>query len=850
MPIKFATVISLVFYVAIGWGTAHAQQQPSDELKSVRELARELFVAGQFEQAIVFGEQALALTVKEFGPEHEQVAIATYGLGLTADRAGNDAKAAEFYARSVEVREKVYGRESPGLAEALDRLGLALFRSGRVDEAEPVLRRALKLRKDIMGFDHAYQAGSIASLGAVAIARGRFPEAVSQYRKAIGLLAAQKTDFVYANKVLAQGLKRHRMAFIGLAQAVWRGRDQLGLSQRAAFDESFRAAQEAWRTSAAEAIAKMTARLGAAKTALGNDVNEMQKLADEIIAINEEDMRELARWSEVQRQSAQYVEARDAMMARSNERFKGGLDHVKRQRALSKELTELVKRCPPGQGRSGCTGSLDRIKMLGEELSRLSQVDRRDSQGTMELINRMNAIEKTLPGYDVFQQARQRRIARSTQLGITRRALRDKIIKSYPSYAALADPKPLAAADVQAFLGPDEALVNMLVGRSTSFVWVVTRETAAWSEVAVGERQLAAEVAALREALDPLAVQRDPNARTEFDVARSHRLYRSLLGPLEEHFKAKRHLIVVPNGPLTSLPPQVLVTRPPDPGASAADAAKSAAWLVRRHALSVLPSVQSLAALRRLQGPSTARKPFIGIGDPVLEGPDANAGTSRGAGAPVTASKRFYTRGLANVRAVSAMTPLPDTADELRAIARVLGASNDDILLRGDASEPRVRARDLGGYRVVHFATHGLVSGELDGVAEPALVLTPPREATELDDGLLTASEIATLRLDADWVVLSACNTAAGAEVGAEALSGLARAFFFSGARALLVSHWSVYSDAAVKLTTATFARLREKPALGRAEAFRQSMLKLIAEGRPPAYWAPFVIVGEGGGGR
>ena len=112
---------------------------------------------------------------------------------------------------------------------------------------------------------------------------------------------------------------------------------------------------------------------------------------------------------------------------------------------------------------------------------------------------------------------------------------------------------------------------------------------------------------------------------------------------------------------------------------------------------------------------------------------------------------------------------------------------------------------------------------------------------------MLTASEIATLSLDADWVVLSACNTASGSTVGAEALSGLARAFFFSGARALLVSHWAVYSDAAVKLTTRTFAAMKRNPALGRAEAFRQSMLTLIKEGRPPAYWAPFVIVGEGG---
>jgi CHAT domain-containing protein len=110
---------------------------------------------------------------------------------------------------------------------------------------------------------------------------------------------------------------------------------------------------------------------------------------------------------------------------------------------------------------------------------------------------------------------------------------------------------------------------------------------------------------------------------------------------------------------------------------------------------------------------------------------------------------------------------------------------------------------------------------------------------------------VAKLELDADWVVLSACNTAAGEKGDAEALSGLARAFFYAKARALLVSHWPVNSDAAVKLTTKAFAELKVHPDIGRAEALRRSMVKLIQHGSPeyahPALWAPFVLVGEGG---
>ena len=132
-----------------------------------------------------------------------------------------------------------------------------------------------------------------------------------------------------------------------------------------------------------------------------------------------------------------------------------------------------------------------------------------------------------------------------------------------------------------------------------------------------------------------------------------------------------------------------------------------------------------------------------------------------------------------------------------------------------------------------------------------ALALTLPAKASNTDDGLLMASEVAQLKLNADWVVLSACNTAAGDEPGAEALSGLARAFFYAGTRALLVSHWSVGSKDAVRLTTATFKAMQEDPSMGRSEALRRAMLALMNDPSEPsnaypATWAPFVVVGEG----
>ena len=269
---------------------------------------------------------------------------------------------------------------------------------------------------------------------------------------------------------------------------------------------------------------------------------------------------------------------------------------------------------------------------------------------------------------------------------------------------------------------------------------------------------------------------------------------------------------------------------------------------------------------------------MIGFGNPLLNGSDPRLATraralqkcpeQRPAPRQVASAVRTdrglhpsrATRGgLADVDRLRQVAPLPETADELCAVARDLGVAVDDIFLGGRATEAHIKALSasgaLAGYRIVHFATHGALAGQLRGTTEPGLILTPPAEATEDDDGYLSASEIAGLKLDADWVILSACNTAGAANApgddsGGEALSGLARAFFYAQARALLVSHWEVETNATVALITQTVGAFTRDRTVSRAEALRRAMLTMIDKGQTweahPAYWAPFVVVGEG----
>jgi CHAT domain-containing protein len=483
----------------------------------------------------------------------------------------------------------------------------------------------------------------------------------------------------------------------------------------------------------------------------------------------------------------------------------------------------------------------------------------------------------------------------------------DTMLKDqFPDFAALASVAVASMADVQAVLRDDEALLMFLDSDDRfkpipeeTFIWVITKNDTRWVRSELGTEALRREVAALRCGLD-----RDRNwswegrwqaqsaecralrpngfkdeAPLPFDLSRAHALYKSLFGEIQDLIKDK-HLLIVPSGALNALPLQVLVTeQPADALPLTEDGYAKAKWLGARNALTVLPAVSSLKALRITAKPSLAADAYIGFGNPLLtglDGTDRSAWDHQHCRQPAPAKRARVAQagrapeiapllkgGLGNVEDLRRQNPLPETAEELCTVARDLGMADPDkaVNLGAKATEAHVKTLSASGTlaraRVVHFATHGLVAGETAmfaaNHAEPALLLTPPKTASEEDDGLLTASEVAALKLDADWVILSACNTAAGDTIGGDALSGLARAFFYAGARSLLVSHWYVNSKATVALVTKSFDALKADPNIGRAEALRRAIATLMARGgrtAHPAAWAPFVVVGEGGVAR
>ena len=152
-----------------------------------------------------------------------------------------------------------------------------------------------------------------------------------------------------------------------------------------------------------------------------------------------------------------------------------------------------------------------------------------------------------------------------------------------------------------------------------------------------------------------------------------------------------------------------------------------------------------------------------------------------------------------------------------------------DILLGSEATERNLKGLDTAKFNVISFATHGLMANEWENLDEPALVLTPIPNDDEYD-GLLTASEIRDLNFNADLVVLSACNTAAGNGESDEGLSGLASAFIFAGAKSVMASHWSIESNATKNLISNFFYNLKNEQTLNKAEALRLAMQEIASQ--------------------
>jgi CHAT domain-containing protein len=422
------------------------------------------------------------------------------------------------------------------------------------------------------------------------------------------------------------------------------------------------------------------------------------------------------------------------------------------------------------------------------------------------------------------------------QIGDAQTALADADVSlqaASPNYGQLVQ-EVVPAKDVFAALHPNEAFAAITLSDEDGWLFLLRDGTITVSRIDAGLKQVAELVRRVR-----AGIELTTNGLPTFDVADAQRLYQMTLGGVAGSMDGVKALVVAPAGPLLSLPFEVLLTGPAEPTDLA-----GAPWLVRKFTLAHVPAPSNFVSLRKIATGSRATRPWFGFGD----------------FHPVTlaqAERTFTGAGcVESAKLLAGLPPLPYARKELDAARALLGANASDELLGPAFTADAVLKARLKDYRILQFATHALLPAELRCQSEPAIITSAPPNAPSASGALLTASQVVGLDLDADLVVLSACNSGGpGGTTAGESLSGLARAFFYAGARSLEVTHWSVNDQVAAFLVADTLRRLRENPNLGIAGALRDAQVAMLADagkGLPaeiahPFFWAPFAVIGEGG---
>jgi CHAT domain-containing protein len=830
-----------------------------------------LISRGRYDEAEPLLRRALDIQEKTPGLEDSAIAVSLNSYAQVLQALGRFAEAEPVYQRALKIAEKALGPDDDSTLATRNNLAQLLRAQARYGEAETLMTDVLRATEARFGADDSRSASADNNLAGLLDQQGRYNEAEPLYKRALTI--AEKTrrpeDPVTATYLNNFGLLLKHQGHYADADPLFRRavaidekalgpkhpETRYGLGNLAENDEAL--------GKYSDAIANY--RLTCA--ALASPGNTRDQRADTVqfaqLLGSRCSMRySLALWGWAAHGGGSAPDDRpDALKL---EAFTAG------QRALESAAADAMSRSAAfAAAVSAAVGP--QARAYEAALVERDGLDRQIADAIAD--SRPAAVERR----ELATRSREDTVSRIEGLEAQ---LRTKA----PLYWEFRSPQAVSVAALQAQTGPDaallredEALLTFLVGPGIDrgLVFAVSKQQVAWARLSLSGNALQTRVLRLRQQIDPAGyrlrgIAVTPNAIAGndsahvaepaprvFDRQAAYELYQALLGDpsIQAVIQSKAVLLFVPSGPLTSLPPGLLVTAPPLGGAASdADAAalRATAWLLRSKAVALLPAVSSLRTLRQILPASRAvtSDPLLAFADPDFHS-SASAPPASADSRSARGSIGLLRGGVPLGQVMDWLPDLPGTRIEGRALQRALGAGPGALLTGRNASKAQLMARNADGrlaqVRVLEFATHALVVGDVAGLAEPALVLAA---GARPEDGLLLASDAATLRLNADWVLLSACNTASPDAPEDKGFSGLSRAFFYAGATSLLISHWEVLDSVAPVLIPALLRAERDDPLLGHAEALRRASLAIlddpgITDGAKPYAWAPFTLVGE-----
>ena len=786
-----------------------------------------------------------------------------------ANSRGSSSDAEESYRKALDIQIRVFGPDAPGAGEMLTSLALEVSNQQRFEEASSLFRRAEPIvEKSSSDF---YRARLLAYRALDAANRRQYEEALQYARSATALrrraMAAETNLPDDSGATATQAIDRGELLHSLMIEAQMLLRLDDLASAEAAGGEALNIIVQTpdlppwWRPSVLAFMGDLNAKEGRLAVAERQHIDalgfrrqifgESGPTALSYLALGRiyaaEDLRPKA--------LASFHAAFDILEKERSARAAVAFDQIAPFLAFAAdpsakpapETDAEVFRAIQLSGASVADQTIERsAARLGSsdpavsELIRQSEADRR-RRDTL----RIQYAEET--GKPSALRDAQRETSIAQDIVASDKDL-DKVTKqleqNYPGYAGLAESGLVTLDAFRQVLAPGEALVSFAFGNKSGWVVLVTGDRLIARPLNLSDDTVTSRVASLRRAFVPRL-----GNLPRYDVGEAFSLYTDLLGPVAAELGGVRRMIVVAHGALASLPLSVLVTHAP--AGNRGDSYDDVGWLIKDYAVSEVPTIRAFVAMRGAEAHRTQpAMPFLGYAAPAFSGAPAqpDKSTGRAVSALTAISDECRQGGPVAPEMLRALAPLPETATEVTTIAALLGAAPGSVHIGANASETNLRQQKLDQYGVLYFATHGLLPGELRCQSEPGLALSPPSSPAQsaADDGLLEASEIASLKLDADLVVLSACNTAQGGDrFGGDALSGLAEAFFFAGARGLIASHWEVPSKATVTLMTGLFGQVKT---LGTAEALRQSQLRLLTQSATahPFYWGAFTLIGDG----
>ncbi|OGW29876.1 MAG: hypothetical protein A2X56_05505 [Nitrospirae bacterium GWC2_57_13] len=839
---------------------------------------------GQHTAALNYFHESLKIARKTGDAAGEAAPLGN--IGLVYDSLGRYAEALSYHQQALEIKRKI--GDAAGEATSLVNIGNIHSRLGQDTDALMYYQQSLEIIREIG--DVGSEAAVLNNIGFIYSSLGRYEEALKHHQQSleiarksgnsagevnplnnIGLIHYMLERYGEALKYYEQSLKIARR--IGDSEGMITSLGNMGSSYNCL--EQYETAIKAFREGIsiletiddAEALWRYHRWIGESLRKSGKPAEAVTHYQQAIVSIehlyiNTQGLKDEARSSLIGEKAFVYQEFIELLLELHQKRPGKGYDKQAfevSEKSKSRAFQEMMAKAG---ARTAFAGDARFQSMIETEQQLIGQA-----------VNLRQILGKEL-SMPAKEQNREIIDSLTDQLAKAERSLADHqkaIDDAYPRYADLKRPKALSVEDLKDVLKDGEIVVSYIVTGDNTIAFVISGKGFNLIELPVSKKELADLVSAFRTGLDSV---RDYKDLEKYRPEAAHELYQKLFRPLSAGLKDITTLYISGDDVLHTLPFEALVDGYDQKAFREARKAgrkgdgpylgeySTLHYLVDSYTIAYLPSASVLRSLRKYEKPGYGNwdKQLIAFADPVFSPEEVKSAQGkdkknkeipqRGITQETELALQILTRSTGGAE----LARLKESSEEAKAIAKEVKGRKEDIYMREKATEENVGKTKLTASRYLLFSTHGLLGGDFSGVAEPALALTLINNPAGTD-GFLTMSEVLGLDLNAEMVILSACNTSGkGDKTGSgEGFAGLTRSFMYAGTKSLLVTHWSVESTAARDLMVGTFKEMTDNT---RPEALRKAKLAMKASSRMtgkqelslshPFFWAPFVMVGEG----